>query len=943
MSRPFATSFVLLLAACLAALPLAACGGGGTGSGGQTVVAQLPQAPTPDDPASPPTPDPTQDPAQDPPADEPSAEDPPADNPPSDEPSDPPAEPPAPPKPPAALPSFEGLPPMRAAVFDPAENVLWAVPTAGGELFRWQPGDEAPLPVGSLDTQDVRGLAIDPMRSVLYAIADDDPNPDDRLLRIDPHSREVAAIGTITGYGHLEGLAWHASLGCLFATDTTAGVLVRIDPETAEPTLVGSLGAYTDLRGLAPDPEGGRLFAADATAKVIVGVDVTTGRTTRLTDAGDAAIEALAYDEDAQHFVAASVEPARLWVFDPIGAWMAYADIRALAWDPTRERLLGSYPPNGLVVAIDPETGWKRGIGYVPVAGIEGLAFDAGSDRLFAVSGATQTLYELSPDDASIRTQHPLVGAPAPFTGLSSLAYANGALYASDRTTQDLLRIETATGNAVVVTTLAAWPGIEGLATDPLRGEIHAWSNATQTHLVIDPANPSAPRVVAQGPYTDLRGLGWVPASSRLYGSDATAKALALVYEAEPPALGYDDVRALVYRADTGRWIGFDAPTATFIEIDPVLELGMPFLTWEGSAVEGMTYDPAARVVLAVDGATGSLHAIDDGWQSTLVGEAGVLAAYDVKALAYDEAGQVLYAVDDASNRLLAIDRATGVATVVDPTGDGLGFDTIEAMVFDASVGRLIALDRQTASLLNVDVNTGVGSAYAVVPAADVHAMALVPGQPRLWLVAGSDLWVVARDTGEIVPDAETPKATRSLAEAPPVRLLWPRGDVAADALDTCAFEVNPSWEGDLVLEFLHGNDVIFRTTLAPQDLLAEFEIPVSVRRAMALGQEVSWRAASARADFVPVDARVAHEQIARVLAHPTMTDRSAWERDLVKAFLLDRYRLHAEALRVGLQVFREHPERKASATALLRSLGYLQLADSTLGARARSVLLGGS
>ncbi len=919
----------LVLAFLLSAGSLAACGGGGTG-GATPSVTTLPSSGPTTTPATPPTTGPVTSPSDPvPPASEP----PPADAPPAAEPP-PPTTPIEPPEKPAALPAWTGLPDVRGVAIDPTDGSAWAVSAADGTLWRLRPGEIRPEPRGTLATAGVRGLTVDPIAHVLLAVVDGGGTLDDRLVQIDPDSLATTPIGTIAGHAGVEALAYHPLAGILFAVDTATHVLLSIDAGTADATVVGSLGAFTDVESLAPDTGSLRLFGVDRAQRVLVGIDCATATATRLADA-PASVDGLGYDPGERRFLAASASDGSLSVYDPIGAWMDTADIRGLATDPDAGTLFGSYPPNGLIVRLDPATGWKQPVGYVPVPRLEGLAYDAATRTLYAVSSATATVYALSPDDAAVRASVAVNGAGTALTGLAGLAFGNGVLYASDRDQNTILRIEPATGYANVLGAPVGAGTIEGLDFDAAQNLLLGFSNAAHAFVEIDPSRADEARVVSQGAFARVDALAWSATDERLYGTASDRHELFVVWQSEVAPLGVDGLGALVWQNDTKRLLGFDAASATIVEIDPDLEIALPVRAWPGGRLDAMTFDPGRGVVFAVDGGTGDLYALDDALQATPVGAPGVLAQQDVSALAFVPVSGRLYAVSGTTGRLLVVDAVTGAATEVNEAGPGLGFSSIHAMVFDPATGMLLAVDRTTQSLLQVDWTTGSAVTLATVEPAHVGGMAMRPGARAIWLSDQDRLVRVDRFTGATVHATPLPPAVRGGTAGVALRLLWPRGDVRAAALDTLGVEVGPAdQDQDLVIS-RRGRE-LYRQALDPTDVVTVCRFPPTVRRALAVGDEVTWGVGSAKTTFRVVADGGTSAALAAVLSHPTVATRSANERALARAWLLDRRGLYTEALDVELRTLARPSSRSPYLTlGLLRTLGHLGLLDTRLGATA--------
>ncbi len=928
----------VLLAVAALGLPLAGCGGGGESTGGaRSITADVPQAPAvppaPDTPQPGPAPQPGDDPAEDP-ADPGDVQDDPALPPDGSDvtPLDAPAE----------LLRWSGLEDVRALALDAEERLLYAASSESGQLWRIAI-DQVDVEQGGLLAVEgsVRALAFDPGRKLVFAVLDPAPGQIDRLLRIQPAAFVAGAgapeaddLGPIGDYASIEALAFDAEQEVLYAVDGDTDALISIHPESAATQLVAKLEGLGEVVGLAPDRDARNLLATDGEDNVLATIDVSSGAVTVLAALDEERVEGLAADPESDVLYGATVSPADVFAFDPVGRRWAFAEIRGMAFDPADQRYFGVHTASGVILKIDADTKQREMIGFVPVPGLEGLAYDEGQRLLYAVSRATQHLYTLPVDGLTIQADQLLHGAAAPYLGLAALTFHRGALYAADVDAGNLLRIEPDTGNAVVVAPTVGFPQIEGLASDSVANVLHAFDNAQRAYLLLDLRAPNAPVIIHRDQIGAVGGLAWNAQARELVGTDTIENDLVLVRAApEPSPVGYQSLSALGYRTDTQQMLAFDRDTRTLLEIDPGLKIGIPVATLDDVAVEGMTFLPDKGRLIAVDADAGSLYLVDAEGSLLPIGPAGFLAPRRVKALAHDGERGVLFGVDVDANVLLAIDPDPGNVDVIDPSDVGLGYATVEALAFDAQTGTLLGLDRATRTLLRIDRDIGTAEPLGLVDAIDVAGMENLPGSAILWLASGGDLVSVDKHSG----DPLEPGPTLALEDTAgdglgDVKLFWPQGDVRRDALATCAVEVGASYEGALDLELRCGDRVLHRSQLTPEGALARFQIPEGVRAALESGAAITWRVGNVSAAFRVVDETSGRADIQAILAHPTVTSRSDWQRRLVEAYALDRAGLHSEALVVGIGTYETYPDHPTSARALLKTLEHLGLVQTRLG-----------
>ncbi len=98
----------------------------------------------------------------------------------------------------------------------------------------------------------------------------------------------------------------------------------------------------------------------------------------------------------------------------------------------------------------------------------------------------------------------------------------------------------------------------------------------------------------------------------------------------------------------------------------------------------------------------------------------------------------------------------------------------------------------------------------------------------------------LGRELGEAMKTLEPLTSMRG-ADEPPVRLLWPRGEVRAEDLATWRVDVSPEFEGAGKLEFKKGGKVIGEQRFDPKKLVTEEPMPEALRASIEAGDKVTW------------------------------------------------------------------------------------------------------
>lgn len=835
-----------MLAPCLAFGLLAACGGGG--GGGSTspdpVAIPVPPPSTPPTTTPPPTePPPTTPPPTTPPPTEPPPTDPPPTDPPPTQP--PPTQPPSvPPLP--TFPSYDGYEGVHGVAVDPHSDTVFAIRGNPGELTMLAPESTAPQPVGVTGLGLVRALTFDGPGNVLLAVTDGAAGSDDILHAVNPLTAEALELGTITGYSSIEALAFHGE-GAerkLYALDTEQDVLLSLNPLDGLPTLVGALGAAADnVLGLAST--GDRLVGVDGAHGQVVTLDPTSGTATKRVSLALGGLRGCAWSSVGRMLLGVAPDD-KLHRIDLEGRWIGLEQAKGLAPDASPAVLYGAHAGYGLVFRSDVETGWRQPLVQLQDTGLEGLAFDAATTTLYALSRTSGALFQVTLDGSPVV---PPVAAPVTvqgpqgaWTGLTALTFARGKLYAVDATSATVVRITPATGLGTSFTTITGHGGLQSLAYDGAADRLLLYADTTRSLLQLPRAAGAPADVVEVQAHGAIGGLAWLPDTGGLLGSELTAPAVVTLLEPSAAGLGYDEIHALSMDLVSGELTGFDATTEQYVVIDQASGVAQQRSTGPGLQIEGLAHDHLANLTYGVDAATGSLYTIGPDGVFSRVGTAGALAGVDVRALAFDPGTPpgVLYGFDNTARTLVRIDLATAVPTAV---GAPLTYAGIEALAFMLDTATLLAIDRPSRMLLEIDPATGLATDIIAVALTDVRGMTGVSGTDQLFVIDATldEVVIVDRFTGSLLEPFAESGVHRGGGNAPIARLLWPRGDVRAAHAGTLAIELSIDYGDDAQLVLRDGKQVLFKKRLEADDDIAVIAMPSAAKKALAAGKTLTW------------------------------------------------------------------------------------------------------
>lgn len=408
----------------------------------------------------------------------------------------------------------------------------------------------------------LRGMAYDAIRQLFYGVSSN-PLGGQYLVKVHPNTGTATSIAALSGVtGTLYDLAYDPNAEILYGVAGTR--LYRIDTATAAATQIGTPAG--NLRGLAFDPDNNRLYASDLADDQLYRLDTSDGTKTLVGGLGFGDVEGLAYNASGDILYGINTDPAgetpRLITINTgNGAGSAvgpangvlHEDVTgALAYDQTNGRLYGAnqlgllqlntgsgvgttkgqlglgaisglaYNPNsgvyyaivndaddGKLVTVDFATGTTTPIGNLGIACcVEGLAFNANSNTLYAVNTATRQLLTINTGTGAAGS----VGAIGFDDVPGALAFDGNTLYGIGGTgagpyTYELITINTGAGAGSAVAAVS-YDGITALAFDPDGAVLYGFNDTTSQLVTIDTGS-GAGNVIGTTGYSGIRGLTW--------------------------------------------------------------------------------------------------------------------------------------------------------------------------------------------------------------------------------------------------------------------------------------------------------------------------------------------------------------------------------------------------------------------------------------------------
>jgi len=267
-------------------------------------------------------------------------------------------------------------------------------------------------------------------------------------------------------------------------------------------------------------------------------------------------------------------------------------------------------------------------------------------------------------------------------------------------------------------------------------GPLLAGVNSENTTLGVSPLSGFTARISGVGleGFSAVEGISFDSASGVLYGIDtSTHELVSIDWNARQGtpiggtgALGlgsiaYDPARRLLYAVQ----IVGGAPDL-LLTIDPATGASTVIGSTGIADVGGLAYDAAAGILYATDiGTADTLIRLNKNTgQATTIGPLGFVF---VGALAVDGATGTLYGVDLQGDRLITINKANGHGTALSSTLGSGGFTNVRGLAVDPFSGTLVGMDAATKQLLRIDKGTGAGTALGSLGTSDLRGMAYDP------------------------------------------------------------------------------------------------------------------------------------------------------------------------------------------------------------------------
>ena len=425
-------------------------------------------------------------------------------------------------------------------------------------------------------------------------------------------------------------------------------------------------------------------------------------------------IDSMAFDPGTGTWYGLDEQQNRLVTIDPLEGWgtakPAYlaTNIVSITFDPLSGTLYGE--GGGNLHTINPAIGSSTvlaptGSNY----GVDALAFDSLRGLFVGINAYYRAPIVL--DLVSGTASDPLLG----YNRIEGSAYdpVANVLYACDVTADELLVIDTVTGNATSVGPLG-FARIEALACDPATGTLYGADNQVNQLVSIDPATGAATAIGSLGSNPDITGLAFDPGTGLLWGVNLSADNLLSIdpTTAAKTVVGSftnRPIESLAFDPNTGRLYGVDVGQDRLVLIDTSTGAVTGIGTMIFDHVAGLAFDANTGTIYGADQRFARLITID-GFSGAAQPATPMLGFNDVRSLVYDPDADEFFGVDRSTDRLLSIDPVTYTAQVIAPVAP----KSIVALALDPLTDTLLGSNGATDELIDIDPVSGATTAIGI-------------------------------------------------------------------------------------------------------------------------------------------------------------------------------------------------------------------------------------
>lgn len=180
----------------------------------------------------------------------------------------------------------------------------------------------------------------------------------------------------------------------------------------------------------------------------------------------------------------------------------------------------------GRLFTLDPRTGQAEPVARLPFENVRDLAWDARRERLLGVDTETDQVIAVDPGSGAVRVLSRLATRADPFIGSVAVDPASGALLGVDYASARLVRIDPDSGRLVGVLRLSGGAARTGAIAFDREGRL--WLTDTASHRLrrVDLASGRLETVARYDTVDYVTAIAFDPADGALWGVDTRARAL---------------------------------------------------------------------------------------------------------------------------------------------------------------------------------------------------------------------------------------------------------------------------------------------------------------------------------------------------------------------------------------------------------------------------------